>query len=81
MKACDYMKAKCPRCQTGCQHCKDGFVEVRFATGVTYTRKCNSCGECNGGRIVTEAHPLPSEKPDPCVFCNSEDMVWLKIGS
>ncbi len=83
----DTVKAKCPYCASaekpGCEKCQDGFIEVGFASGDLYTRHCNACGEDNGGRIVGEepAMPLESiqEKPEPCVWCGSEDMVWQMV--
>ena len=77
------MKAKCPHCCNqevpGCSKCKDGFIEVGFAVGNVFTRRCldEKCGFENGGRIVKA--DIPPEASGPCVMCKGPT-EWLKIG-
>ena len=83
------MKAKCPHCQTGCDKCTGGFIEVQFPDNERlYARKCWVCGFENGGRFV------PANKPDiqgdlvrlmekhsgQCLRCDNPDVVWELIG-
>ncbi len=73
------MKAKCPFCESGCEKCTDGYTEASFASGTIWTRHCNACEEDNGGSIREGEEP-PKHKPGNCVWCESTDVVWLKIG-
>lgn len=72
------MKAKCPHCLgDGCEKCEDGFIEIGFAKGDLYIRRClnEECGFENGGRIGSvEGWPLR-----PCICCGS-DTEWKLVG-
>lgn len=77
------MDAKCPHCKSGCEHCEDGFIQVQFARGRLYTKKCSDpkCGFENGGRITGEGlPPITDDLGDPmdCIICKAE-ASWVPV--
>jgi hypothetical protein len=83
------MQAKCPHCfaQRDCDKCTNGYIEVEFAQGYLYTRKCQSveCGYENGGYIVEQGRPTgpdgePPSPPGICVLCK-EPCLWKFLGA
>jgi hypothetical protein len=71
------MKAKCPHCLTGCDKCEDGFIQVSFAVGSIFTRKCRNpdCEFENGGRVSVG---VPLGLSNACVICGAPT-AWVKI--
>lgn len=63
------MKAKCPHCTDGCEHCQQGYVEAKLAEGDLFTIHCLKCGFDNGGLIC---EGFPSEPSGECVMCNGQ---------
>lgn len=79
------MKALCPHCGgEGCEKCIGGYTSVGFATGMLWTRSCESCGYENGGHIVSKGTDAPLEDPAEwggCVMCSSEKVTWKLVGN
>lgn len=74
------MKAKCPNCKgSGCDKCKDGYVEFEFAAGMLYIPKCRDCGAEIPGFHISEDGSPPAENLVEgccCVECDSENVSW-----
>lgn len=75
------MKAKCPKCfgeHPNCQSCKgSGFVAVKIAEGVLYSRDCLDCKRHIGGCIVGEEgasidHVQQHPENLICPWCNGQ---------
>ncbi len=51
MKPGTKLKAKCPKCQSGCSECVDGYIDVFFGADdmVMYAIICNNCDTMVGG--------------------------------
>lgn len=80
------MKAKCPHCANnpvpGCEHCKDGFLEIKFESGYRYARECIKCGEGNGMLISDNPGLNGTIEEDEycnCSTCKSK-MKYVLIG-
>ena len=73
------MKAKCPFCQSGCDKCKEGFVEVELSKGLVYDLKCNKCGSIVGFHIDDGDNPPEKDMSDMCcVICDDpQDLQWV----
>lgn len=65
------MKAKCPLCESGCEHCSNGIIDCEMADGEWIYRVClnDECQMINAGSVVDVTAVLL--KADPCVFCGS----------
>jgi len=70
------MKTKCPDCNNGCDNCSDGYIEVKFAKGDWFTRKCTNCEYENGAWIEWALR----DETAPCIKCGCDDLYWVKIG-
>lgn len=78
------MEAMCPHCgRAGCEKCNGkGTLTVGFSkTGVYHHRHCKTCGMYNGARLSDPPKYVLPPKPEPCVFCGSEDMEWVPFDS
>lgn len=80
------LPAKCPHCGgVGCDFCFNGQVVVSLPSkeADAYTMKCNDCGFENGCLFVGEnclkLEKFRTRKPQSCVMCRSDNVVWLKI--
>ena len=73
------MKAKCPYCESGCDACKEGFIEIGIASGFVFTPTCRDCKQQTLGMHISDsATPPPEEfnKYAVCVNCFSHNLEW-----
>lgn len=84
------MKAKCPFCDSGCEKCENGFMEITIVKGMWIYRVCcnqEECGFVNGGSAYDGSRDL--DEDDTCIICDgptewklpdniSEERNWEK---